>query len=73
VCLITSLALCHHLVCVAGFKMIGGVFPVGGIPLVLGLILAVVVALTSKNDCPPIYHFVSVVVILLMVYYCYCD
>ena len=45
----------------------------GGIPLVLGLILAVVVALTSKNDCPPIYHFVSVVVILLMVYYCYCD
>ncbi|XP_065889896.1 mitochondrial sodium/calcium exchanger protein-like [Dysidea avara] len=41
----------------AGFKMIGGVFPVGGIPLVLGLIVAVVVALTSKNDCPPVYHF----------------
>ena len=45
--------------CVVGFKMIGGVFPVGGIPVVLGLVVAVVVALTSRNDCPPIYHFVS--------------
>ena len=42
------------------FYLIGGVFPVAGIVAVVGLLCAVLVALTSSNDKPPIYHCVSV-------------
>ncbi len=41
------------------FYLIGDVFPVAGIVLVFSLICAIIVALTSKNEKPPIYHCVS--------------
>ena len=39
---------------------IAGIFPVWGIVLVLGFMAAVLVAVTSKADKPPVYHCVSV-------------
>ena len=46
-----------------GLVRIGGVLPLVVIPAAVGLLAAVVVALTSRNDPPPRYHFVS---------YCHC-
>ena len=41
-----------------GLKLIGGVFPVIIIVFAVGMVLAVIVAFTSSNDKPPIYHCV---------------
>ena len=43
---------------VVGLKLIGGVFPVAILVLVAGVVLAIVVAFTSSNDKPPVYHCV---------------
>ena len=40
--------------------MIGGHFPAWALTLILGVALAVLVFLTSKNEEPPKYHAVSI-------------
>ncbi|XP_064391554.1 mitochondrial sodium/calcium exchanger protein-like [Halichondria panicea] len=54
------------------FYLIGDVFPVAGIVLVFSLICAIIVALTSKNEKPPIYHciyaWVGFVVAVVWIY-----
>ena len=46
---------------VVGLMRIGGVVPLVVVPVAVGLLAAVVVALTSRSDRPPRYHFVSCV------------
>ena len=41
-----------------GLYNLGGVFPVWTLILLVGAILAIVVACTSRNEKPPIYHCV---------------
>jgi sodium/potassium/calcium exchanger 6 len=41
-----------------GFEAVGGVFPGFGLALILGMALALLIALTSSNDKPPRYHCV---------------
>ena len=54
----TPLVITLHVV---GLMRIGGVVPLVVIPAVVGLLAAVIVALTSRSDHPPRYHFVSCV------------
>lgn len=48
-----------------GLYNIGGVFPIWTLILIIGAILAVVVACTSRSDRQPIYHCVSYVLLAL--------
>ena len=50
--------LCDYFIAVREIE-IAGIFPVWGIVLILGFMVAVLVAVTSKADRPPIYHCVS--------------
>ena len=45
-----------------GLIKVGGVLPLVVVPVPVGLLAAVLVALTSNNDHPPRYHFVSCVI-----------
>ena len=47
------------LLCAVRDIEIAGVFPVWAIVLILGFMAAVLVAVTSKADKPPVYHCVS--------------
>ena len=42
-----------------GTTLIGGVFPVEGLVLFVSVAVAILVAFTSTNDKPPVYHCVS--------------
>ena len=46
---------------VGGLYLIGGVFPVGAVVLIFGVIVAIIVACTSRNDKRPIYHCVGLI------------
>ena len=46
-------------VLLGGLYIISGVFPVWTLVLVLSVLVAIVVACTSRNDKPPVYHCVS--------------
>jgi len=41
-----------------GLYNIGGVFPVWTLVMILGTVVGIVVACTSKSDTPPVYHCV---------------
>ena len=52
--------ICKYLLLSVGKTLIGGVFPVEGLVLFVGVSVAIVVAFTSTNDKPPVYHCVSI-------------
>lgn len=48
--------ICLHL---GGLVLIKGVFPVWTLVLIIGVLVAIVVACTSRNDRQPVYHCVG--------------
>lgn len=36
--------------------MVGGKYPIAGLLAIFGVVLAVIVALTSERNRPPVYH-----------------
>ena len=48
--------ICLHL---GGLVLIKGVFPIWTLVLIIGVLVAIVVACTSRNDRQPVYHCVG--------------